>query len=149
MPEPTTYEIVLRGHPSTRLLRPLLDDFTIDNSADIVTRVVGDVCDPAHLHGILVHLTAVNLEIISIAPHQPNPTKQGTDMNITTETTAHSGDDPARPAALRALPWLWLALTAIWLAVVIVAELPAWTLAIWIATTVGSVTMLQARLKRA
>jgi hypothetical protein len=68
MPEPTTYEIVLRGRPSTRLLRPLVDDFTIDTSADIVTRLVGDICDPAHLHGVLAHLTSVNLELISIAP---------------------------------------------------------------------------------
>ena len=34
MPEPTTYEIVLRGRPSRRLLRPLLDDFTIDASSE-------------------------------------------------------------------------------------------------------------------
>ena len=70
MSEPTTYEIVLRGKPSTRLLRPLLDDFTIDTSTDAVMRLVGDICDPAHLHGVLAHLTSVNLEIISIAPHQ-------------------------------------------------------------------------------
>ena len=79
MPEPTTYEIVVRGHPSTRLLRPLVDDFTIDNSTDDsdgnVTRLVGDIGDPAHLHGILAHLTSVNLEIILIAPHQ-NATKK-------------------------------------------------------------------------
>ena len=68
-------------------------------------------------------------------------------MNVTTETTGHSGDDLARPKAFRALPWLWLALSAIWLVVVFVTEVPAWTLAIWIATTLGSVTMLQARLK--
>ncbi len=69
MSEPTTYEIVLRGRPSTRLLRPLLDDFTIDTSTGSVTRFVGDICDPAHLHGVLAHLTSVNLEIISVAPH--------------------------------------------------------------------------------
>ena len=28
MPTTTTYEIVLRGRPSARLLRPLLDEFT-------------------------------------------------------------------------------------------------------------------------
>ena len=72
MSEPTTYEIVLRGRPSRRLLRPLLDDFTIDTppacGAGRVTRLVGDMGDPAHLHGIVAHLTSVNLEIISIAP---------------------------------------------------------------------------------
>ncbi|MEZ5227745.1 MAG: hypothetical protein R2710_14055 [Acidimicrobiales bacterium] len=68
MSEPTPYEILLRGRPSRRLLRPLLDDFTVDASAETVTRLVGDVGDPAHLHGIVAHLTSVNLEIISIAP---------------------------------------------------------------------------------
>jgi hypothetical protein len=74
MSEPTTYEIVLRGRPSTRLLRPFLDDFAIDtcmdNATDTATRLVGDICDPAHLNGVLAHLTSVNLEIISIAPHR-------------------------------------------------------------------------------
>ena len=68
MAEPTTYEIVLRGRPTRRLLRPLLDDFTIDTSADCVTRLVGAVGDAAHLHGIVAHLSSVNLELISIAP---------------------------------------------------------------------------------
>ena len=75
MPEPTTYEIVLRGRPSRRLLRPLLDDFTIDASPDdvtgCVTRLIGDIGDPAHLHGLVAHLTSVNLEIVSIAPAHP------------------------------------------------------------------------------
>jgi hypothetical protein len=75
MPEPTTYEIVLRGRPSRRLLRPLRDDFTIEASPDggagCLTRLVGDIGDPAHLHGIVAHLTSVNLEIISIAPADP------------------------------------------------------------------------------
>ena len=70
MSEPTTYEIVLRGRPSARRLRPFLDDFSIETSVDSVTRLVGDICDPAHLHGVLAHLTSVNLEIISLAPHQ-------------------------------------------------------------------------------
>jgi hypothetical protein len=73
MTEPTTYEIVLRGRPSARLLRPLLDEFTIDasmdNATDTATRLVGDIYDPSHLNGVLAHLTSVNLEIISIAPH--------------------------------------------------------------------------------
>ena len=68
MSEPTTYEIVLRGRPSIRRLRPLLDNFTIDTSIDSVTRLVGEICDPAHLHGVVAHLTSVNLEIVSIAP---------------------------------------------------------------------------------
>lgn len=68
MSQPTTYEIVLRGRPSRRLLRPLLDDFAIDTSTRCVTRLVGDIGDSSHLHGLVVHLTSVNLEIVSIAP---------------------------------------------------------------------------------
>ena len=86
MAEPTTYEIVLRGRPSRRLLRPLLDDFAIDTSiqesGDSVTRLVGDIGDPAHLHGIVAHLTSVNLQIISIAA------APRTHLDITTKGTA-------------------------------------------------------------
>ena len=82
MSKPTTYEIVLRGWPSTRLLRPLLDDFTIDTSTGTVTRLVGDIGDPAHLHGVLAHLTSVNLELISIAPHSSTTAGQTTERTI-------------------------------------------------------------------
>ncbi|MCU1356752.1 MAG: hypothetical protein JWM89_2170 [Acidimicrobiales bacterium] len=68
MSEPTTYEIVLRGRASTRLLRPLLDDFTVDHTTDGVTRLVGTIRDASHLHGVVAHLTSVNTEVISIAP---------------------------------------------------------------------------------
>lgn len=70
-------------------------------------------------------------------------------MTHITETTTPSDDDHARSRAGRVLPWLWLSLSTIWLVSVFVTELPAWTLAIWIATTLGSVTTLQARLKPA
>ena len=43
----------------------------------------------------------------------------------------------------RAVPWLWLALSALWAVVIIVTDLVAWPLAIWIATTVGPLTYLQ------
>jgi hypothetical protein len=77
MSEPTAYEIVLRGRPSLRLLSPLVDDFTIatspDRGAGCFTRLVGNIGDPAHLNGIVAHLTSVNLEIVSIAPaHTPH-----------------------------------------------------------------------------
>jgi len=76
MPEPTTFEIVIRGRASTRLLRPLLDDFTLDHPGDHTgdhpsngnTRLVGVVRDAAHLHGVVSHLTSVNVELISIVP---------------------------------------------------------------------------------
>ncbi|MBF8191372.1 hypothetical protein ITP53_37870 [Nonomuraea sp. K274] len=73
MSQPTTYEIVIRGRVSARLLRPLLDDFTIDHASDGVTRLVGNMGDAAHLHGVLAHLTSVNIEVISIAPLDTAP----------------------------------------------------------------------------
>ena len=64
----TTYEIVLRGRPSARLLRPLLDAITFDRRDDGVTRLVDEVGDSSHLHGVLAHLTSVNVDVVSIAP---------------------------------------------------------------------------------
>ena len=66
MNEPTTYQIVVKGRASARLLRPLLDDFTVDHDDDGTTCLIGRVSDAAHLHGILAHLTAVNAELISV-----------------------------------------------------------------------------------
>lgn len=68
MHEAITYEIVVRGRASARLLRPLLDDFSIDHDLDGVTRLIGEVRDGAHLHGVVAHLTSVNVELISIGP---------------------------------------------------------------------------------
>lgn len=73
MSERTTYEIVIRGRASARLLRPLLDDFTFDHSSEGTTRLVGDVTDAAHLHGLYAHLASVNAEVISIAPLTVSP----------------------------------------------------------------------------
>ena len=69
--EPTTFEIVLRGRASARLLRPLLDDFTITHDLAGNTCLVGEVRDAAHLHGVVAHLTAVNVELVSIVPLTP------------------------------------------------------------------------------
>ncbi len=67
----TTYEIVIRGRASARLLRPLLDEFAIDHDLDGVTRLTGHVRDASHLHGIVAHLTSVGAELISIGPLTP------------------------------------------------------------------------------
>lgn len=79
MPATTTYEIVLRGRPSARLLRPLLDDFTFDHGVDGVTRLVGEIGDRSHLHGLLAHLTSVDVDVVSIgpAPTPDDPTTHG------------------------------------------------------------------------
>jgi hypothetical protein len=68
VPEPTSYEIVIKGRAGARLLRPLLDDFTFDHTVQGVTRLIGEVRDAAHLHGVVTYLTSVNVELISIAP---------------------------------------------------------------------------------
>lgn len=68
MIEPTAYEIVIRGRANPRLLRPLLDDFSFDHTGDGVTRLTGEIRDAAHLHGVVAHLTAVGVELISITP---------------------------------------------------------------------------------
>jgi len=68
---PTTYEIVIRGRASARVLHPLLDDFACDHTCDGVTRLVGEVHDPSHLHGVVAHLTSMNAELISMSPIDP------------------------------------------------------------------------------
>lgn len=82
----TTYEIVIKGRATARFLRPLLDDFAIDHSVEGVTRLTGDVRDSAHLHGIVAHLSAVNVELISIGPLTP-ATPQTTTQPATTNHT--------------------------------------------------------------
>lgn len=68
MTEPTTYEVALRGNVGVRSLRPLLDDFRITESEPGVTRLVGVVRDPSHLHGLVAHLTSMGVELLAIAP---------------------------------------------------------------------------------
>ena len=84
MTSATRYELVLRGRASARLLRPLLDDFTIDHSVPGCTRLVGRVLDASHLHGVLAHLTCVGVELVSVGPvlctaEQPNPSDRPSD----------------------------------------------------------------------
>ena len=83
----TTYEIVIKGRASARFLRPLIDDFVIDNSVDGVTRVIGEVRDAAHLHGIVAHLTSVGAELISIGPHAPTQQTSDATPSTTNETS--------------------------------------------------------------
>ncbi len=51
--------------------------------------------------------------------------------------------DEKRARLRRAVPWLWLALSALWAVVVIVTDVPAWPLAVWIAATLGPITYVQ------
>ena len=69
------------------------------------------------------------------------------------EEGGHGADQPqaggggaGRALVLNALPWLWLGLSAVWAVVIFVTDQLAWPLALWIATTVGPLTALKARL---
>jgi len=71
MSEPTTYEIVIRGHATERLLGRLRDEFAIVHGEPGTTQLVGVIRDPAHLHGVLAHLTSVAVEIVSVSATNP------------------------------------------------------------------------------
>ena len=75
MTEPTTYEITLKGNLGSRSLRPLVDDFRLADSEIGVTRLVGVIRDASHMHGLVVHLASMNVEIISIAPARERGTR--------------------------------------------------------------------------
>lgn len=68
MNEPASYQIVIRGHATERILGQLSDDFDIDHPQPDTTQLTGVIRDPAHLHGVLAHLTSVAIEIISVTP---------------------------------------------------------------------------------
>lgn len=68
MNEPTTYEIVIRGHATEQILGHLSDDFAIDHSQTGTTGLIGAIRDPSHLHGVLAHLTSVAIDIVSVTP---------------------------------------------------------------------------------
>ncbi|MEM9713222.1 MAG: hypothetical protein AAGA17_13480 [Actinomycetota bacterium] len=62
----THYEIEIRGRASDRVLRPALDDFRITRTEQGTTRLVGEIRDPAHLHGLLAHFASLNVELVAV-----------------------------------------------------------------------------------
>ncbi len=80
MNEPTTHEIIIRGHATERILWPLVDDFTVDHPEPGCTRLTGVIQDPAHLHGVLAHLTSVAAEVISLMPTDLDPNQKANDQ---------------------------------------------------------------------
>ena len=90
MNEPTTYEIVVRGRATDRLLRPLLDDFDVDYPRTDRTRLIGVVRDAAHLHGVMAHLTSLAIEVVSLAPTGPQTRPSD---NQSTETMKGATND--------------------------------------------------------
>jgi len=65
--------------------------------------------------------------------HQPKPASPNSDRS-------------SRARLTTALPWLWLALSALWAAIILTTDQLAWPLALWIATTLGPLTALRTRL---
>ena len=60
------YEIELGGHAADRVLRPVIDEFTIELTAEGTTRLVGEVRDSSHLNGLLAHFTSLNVEVLAL-----------------------------------------------------------------------------------
>jgi hypothetical protein len=95
MPEPIAYEVVIRGRASARILRPLVDDFTVDHGRAGTTRLLGEIRDASHLHGVMVHLTSVGAEVISIAPIAPvTPVTANPDLTAPIPDGATRAPDP-------------------------------------------------------
>lgn len=78
MNEPVTYEIVIRGHASERMLGAFRDDFAIEVTDAGTTRMTGLVRDAAHLHGVVAHLTSFAIDVVSLALAEPDLHNQPT-----------------------------------------------------------------------
>ena len=78
--------------------------------------------------------TPILIQTGVFAPTQPHYTK-----------AAKSADGPRRARLLKAMPWLWLALSAAWAVVIFTTDQLAWPLALWVATTLGPLTALDRR----
>ena len=63
---PTRYEIEIGGHASDRVLRPVIDEFTVEPTKSGTTRLVGAIRDSSHLNGLLTHFTSLNVEVIAL-----------------------------------------------------------------------------------
>jgi hypothetical protein len=78
MPQPTTYEIELRCQAHDRVLRPVVDEVAVEPTGSGTTRLVGEIRDPSHLHGLLSHFTSMNVEVVALRrlDHAPQPPQQ-------------------------------------------------------------------------
>ncbi|MGK0225794.1 MAG: hypothetical protein ACI8XD_000603 [Thermoproteota archaeon] len=57
-------------------------------------------------------------------------------------------DQSSRARLATALPWLWIALSALSAVIILTTNQLAWPLAFWIVTTLGPLTALRSRLDR-
>ena len=72
MNEPISYEMVIRGHASERMLGAFRDDFAIEVTDAGPTRMTGTMRDAAHLHGVVIHLTSLAIDLVSLTPLEPD-----------------------------------------------------------------------------
>jgi ABC-type glutathione transport system ATPase component len=70
---PTPYEIVLRGRASARVLQPVLGDSPSTTRSTVSPASSETSPMPPTLHGVVAHLTSVNVQLISVAPIPPPP----------------------------------------------------------------------------
>jgi hypothetical protein len=65
------------------VLHPVVDDFRIEPTGRGTTRLVGEIRDPSHLHGLLAHFTSMNVEVVALRcldadDAEPTPTIEST-----------------------------------------------------------------------
>ncbi len=63
---PTRYEIEIGGHTSGRVLRPVIDEFTVELTEVGTSRLVGAIRDSSHLNGLLAHFTSLNVDVLEL-----------------------------------------------------------------------------------
>jgi hypothetical protein len=63
---PTRYEIEIGGYASDRVLRPVIDEFTVEITEAGTTRLVGAIRDSSHLNGLLAHFTSLNVDVLEL-----------------------------------------------------------------------------------
>ena len=81
MTEPSRYEIEIRGRATHRVLHPVVDDFRIEATACGTTRLVGEIRDPSHLNGLLVHFTSMNVEVVGLHRLEPGGPRNADDRS--------------------------------------------------------------------
>lgn len=67
---PTPYRIELRGRLSDDILTPYSEEFVVSRTSHS-TVLLGNIRDPAHLHGVVAHLTSLGLELLSTGVARP------------------------------------------------------------------------------
>lgn len=82
---PTSYEIEVGGPASDRVLRPVIDEFTVEVTDAGTIRLVGEIRDSSQLNGLLAHFTSLNVEVIALRQLDPptgsRPTSTSTSSN--------------------------------------------------------------------